>query len=98
MQRLVRVAKALADENRLRVLAFIQKYNEVCVCEVSESLGYSQPLSSKYLKQLKEAGLIGSKKEGKWSIFFIKDEPLIKPFLNELKDIDLPQIKRCMRC
>ena len=98
MQRLVKVAKALADENRLRVLAFIQKYKEVCVCEVSESLGYSQPLSSKYLKQLREAAIIESKKEGKWSIFFIKESELIKPFLQELHKIELPSIKRCLRC
>lgn len=65
MDRLVKVAKALADKNRLKVLAFIDKNKEVCVCEVSQSLGFSQPLSSKYLKQLKEAGIIDSKKQGK---------------------------------
>lgn len=97
MKYLVKVAKALADENRLKVLAFIQKNGKVCVCEVSESLGYSQPLSSKYLKQLKEAGLIESKKEGKWSIFLIKDEPLSKPFLDELQKVELPAIKRCLK-
>ncbi|WP_281950929.1 ArsR/SmtB family transcription factor [Nitrosophilus kaiyonis] len=99
MKKLVKVAKALGDENRLKVLAFIEKNKEVCVCEVSESLGFSQPLSSKYLKQLKEAGIIDSKKVGKWSIYFIKEEnPLIKPFLEELKKVKLPDIKKCLKC
>ena len=98
MDRLVKVAKALADQNRLKVLAFIDKNREVCVCEVSQSLGFSQPLSSKYLKQLKEAGIIDSKKQGKWSIFFIKENELVKPFLNELRKIKLPEIKKCLKC
>jgi len=97
LNRLIKIAKALSDKNRLKVLAFIDKNREVCVCEVAESLGYSQPLASKYLKQLKEAGIIDSKKEGRWSIFFIRENEFIKPFLKKLKNIKLPNIKKCGR-
>ena len=97
MDRLVKIAKALADQNRLKVLAFIDRYKEVCVCEVSDSLGFSQPLTSKYLRQLKEAGLITSRKEGKWSIFSIVPNPLVKPFLKELRKIELPNIIKCKK-
>ncbi len=97
MDRLVKIAKALADENRLKVLAFIDRHKEVCVCEVSDSLGFSQPLTSKYLRQLKEAGLISSRKEGKWSIFSLRPNPLIEPFLKELRKVELPTIIKCKK-
>ena len=50
LEELVRVAKALADGKRLEVLALIAQNRDVCVCEVSDTLGISQPLASKYLK------------------------------------------------
>lgn len=96
MDRLVRVAKALADINRLKVLAFIAQNKEVCVCEVSQTLGYSQPLASKYLKQLKSAGIIKSQRKGKWSIYSLDDTKLIDPFLDELKNVTLPKIQKCV--
>lgn len=98
MDRLVQVAKALADSNRLKVLAFIAQNKEVCVCEVSQTLGYSQPLASKYLKQLKVAGIIKSQRSGKWSIYSLDDTKLIEPFLDELQKIALPKIQKCPRC
>ena len=99
MEKLVKIAKALSDENRLKVFALIDKNREVCVCEVSESLGYSQPLASKYLKQLKEAGIIDSEKRGRWSIYFINsNEVIVKAFLKELKKYKLPDIKKCEKC
>ncbi|BCD68164.1 helix-turn-helix transcriptional regulator [Nitratiruptor sp. YY09-18] len=98
LEKLAAVAKALSDINRLKVLAFIDRYKEVCVCEVSDTLGFSQPLTSKYLKQLKDVGIVKSRKSGKWSIFSIADNHLIQPFLKELKNIELPNIKKCARC
>lgn len=98
MEELVKIAKALSDENRLKVLALILQNGDVCVCEVSDTLGISQPLASKYLKQLKDAGLVQSKKVGRWSIFTIVDNPLARPFYQELKELPLPPIVKCNRC
>ncbi|BAF70019.1 ArsR/SmtB family transcription factor [Nitratiruptor sp. SB155-2] len=98
LEKLATIAKALSDINRLKVVAFIDRNKEVCVCEVSDTLGFSQPLTSKYLKQLKEAGILRSKKMGKWSIFSLADNQIIQPFIEELREIELPQIKKCSRC
>ena len=99
MKKLAKIAKVLGDENRLKVLALIDREKEVCVCEVSDTLNISQPLASKYLKQLKDAGIIDSEKRGKWSIYFIKsDEIIVDAFLKELRKYSLPDIKKCERC
>ncbi len=98
LEELVRVAKALADERRLEVLALIAQQGDVCVCEVSDTLGISQPLASKYLKQLKDAGIVQVSKQGRWSIYSLGDTTLIEPFLRRLRNYPLPPVQRCARC
>lgn len=92
------MAKALADEKRLEVLALITQNQNVCVCEVSNTLGISQPLASKYLKQLRNAGIVEVTKKGKWSIYSLGDTALIEPFLKRLRTLSLPPLYRCARC
>ncbi len=92
------MAKALADEKRLEVLALITQNQNVCVCEVSNTLGISQPLASKYLKQLRNAGIVEVTKKGKWSIYSLGDTALIEPFLKCLRTLSLPPLCRCARC
>ena len=98
MEELVRVAKALADKKRLEVLALITQNRDVCVCEVSDTLGISQPLASKYLKQLRDAGIVRVTRQGKWSIYSLGDTTLIEPFLKRLRTLSLPPLYRCARC
>lgn len=54
--------KALADKNRLTLLACM-KNGEVCVCDFVEVLGISQPAVSQQLKKLKDAGIILERKK-----------------------------------
>jgi ArsR family transcriptional regulator len=59
------VAKALSDPNRVKILKMLQS-RSMCVCELQDALGIAQPTVSKHLKQLEEAGLVASTKEGLW--------------------------------
>ncbi len=61
----VRLFKGLGDETRLRILKMLEP-GELCVCEVTEVLGLSQPTVSKHLSILKDAGLILGRKDGRW--------------------------------
>ena len=58
----------LADPTRLRLLSLLASApaGEVCVCELVEPLGRSQPTVSHHLKLLAEAGLIVGEKRGRW--------------------------------
>lgn len=55
--------QALANPHRLRILYRLMERPH-CVCELAEVLGLKKALTSKYLAQLQEAGLVRSSKSG----------------------------------
>ena len=77
MEALVQFSKAMADENRLKIVALIQREESLCVCEICDTLALSQPLVSRHLKQLKAVGVLQSKKKNKWMIYSIVDAPSV---------------------
>lgn len=56
---------ALADRTRLRLLSLIGE-DEVCVCFLVEVLRTNQPKISRHLAYLRRAGLVKSRRQGKW--------------------------------
>lgn len=67
---------AVADPVRLRLLSMLVSAaaGEVCVCEMVEPLGRSQPTVSHHLKILADAGLIVGEKRGRWVWYRIVPE------------------------
>jgi len=65
MKKVVAITKALADENRLRVLAVLQG-RELCVCQIIALLGLAPSTVSKHMSILRHADLVESRKEGRW--------------------------------
>lgn len=57
--------RALGDRTRLRLLNLMGG-DEVCVCYFVEVLGIPQPKISRHLAYLKKAGVVESRREGKW--------------------------------
>ncbi len=74
MKELIRITKALADENRLRIMAMV-KDKEPCVCQIVEVLGIATSTASKHLSILKAAGLIESYKDGRWVYYHLPRSP-----------------------
>ncbi len=68
MQSTLRVTKALADLQRVRILMMLQP-GELCVCQIMEVLGLAPSTVSKHLSILSTAGLVDSRKEGRWMYF-----------------------------
>lgn len=62
------IAKAVADENRIRILASL-KDHELCVCQIVELLGLAPSTVSKHLSILKQAYLVDSRKDGRWTYY-----------------------------
>jgi DNA-binding transcriptional ArsR family regulator len=54
---------ALADPLRLEILEFLRD-GEKCVCEIIPHLNTLQPVVSRHLKILKDAGIVKDRKEG----------------------------------
>lgn len=62
---------ALADQTRLRLLS--QMYaGEVCVADCTDALGDSQPKISRHLAYLRNAGVVKTRRDGKWIHYSIR--------------------------
>jgi arsenate reductase len=57
---------ALSDPTRLRCLALLDSQGEVCVCELTRTLGQSQPKISRHLGLLRDLGLVEARRAGVW--------------------------------
>lgn len=80
MQRLLLIFKALSEETRLRILRLLEK-EELCVCDITESLNMTQPNISFHLGMLKEAGLIKDRKNGRWVHYSLNESDMFTRFL-----------------
>jgi len=59
--------QALADETRIRIIRLmVMSGEEVCLCEITDSLNEPQTKLSRHLKVLRQAGLLSAQKEGRW--------------------------------
>lgn len=71
------VFKALGDPARVRIMNALATSNEpVCVCNLIEPLGLSQPTVSHHLKKLTEAGLLEREQHGKWAYFSLRRDAI----------------------
>ena len=66
------VFHALADPIRLEILAFLHD-GEKCVCEIVPHLNLIQPVVSRHLKILKDAGIARCRKDGTKRMYSIVD-------------------------
>lgn len=83
--------RALGDENRLRLLAIL-KDGERNVRALTEECGLSQASASKHLAVLRNAGLVGSRREGASVFYFVRDESI-----HDLCDIVCAGVRRHAR-
>ncbi|RSM70801.1 transcriptional regulator [Kibdelosporangium aridum] len=58
-------ARALGDPTRLTIAAALSSGDELCVCDMAWVVGQAQNLVSHHLRQLKHAGLVTSRRDGK---------------------------------
>ncbi|WP_448073746.1 ArsR/SmtB family transcription factor [Georgenia yuyongxinii] len=60
------ILKAIAEPTRLRLLSLIaaQPEGSMCVCDLTEPVGLSQPTVSHHLRVLVDAGILSREKRG----------------------------------
>ena len=75
MKTLVQMAKIFSDPNRLSIFALIIRNGDLCVCEICDTLNLSQSLVSRHLKQMREAGILETRQEGRWMIYSLTPQP-----------------------
>jgi len=95
LERLVSIGKALADPNRVRAL-FACRGRELCVCQITELLGLAPSTVSKHLSILRQAGLLESRKKGRW-IYYRQCEEESTPAAREAIDLVMRTLSRDRR-
>jgi ArsR family transcriptional regulator len=72
--------KALADPARVRIVNLLATSGgePMCICNLTDPLGLSQPTVSHHMKRLLDAGLVGREQRGKWAYFALKGEAVEK--------------------
>ena len=74
MEEIVRISAALADATRASLLAACLE-RELCACQLVALAGLSNAAVSKHLSLLRDAGLLQSRKAGRWVHFRVHDDP-----------------------
>ncbi len=69
MDKILVPLKALADGNRLRVVAALLACEELCVCQITELLGIATGTVSRHMSILQAAQLVASRKDGRWVFY-----------------------------
>jgi ArsR family transcriptional regulator, arsenate/arsenite/antimonite-responsive transcriptional repressor len=75
--RMAGIAKALGDPVRLQLVDVLRKHaGKVCVCELVPLFDLAQPTVSHHLKVLRQAGIVGSEREGLWAYYYVIPDAL----------------------
>jgi len=69
----VAAARALGHPARLRTVGMLRS-GELCVCQITEVLKLAPSTVSAHLKELKQAGLVSERKDGRWIYFDLIDD------------------------
>ena len=70
------IFKALSNRTRLRAFyTLLQSKRELCICEIMDSVGIRAYNASRCMKELKVAGLVTERKEGRWVFYKVNDMP-----------------------
>ncbi len=94
----VKIAKALSDPVRHKIMLMLAQNNQeccpvpgevegktgLCNCEIMAKLGMIQSRVSYHMKELVEAGIVAEEPRGKWKMYFIKTKTL-NQFLEQLR-------------
>lgn len=80
LNRTLAVTKALANPARLRVLAVLER-GECCVCQLTAVLDLAPSTVSAHLSELRRAGFLLDRKNGKIVFYRLSERAELKPWL-----------------
>jgi DNA-binding transcriptional ArsR family regulator len=73
LQLAIGVLKAMGHPVRLRILAMLRE-GELCVCQMTALLDLATSTVSAHLAELKRAGLVNERKDGRWVFYRLAEE------------------------
>ncbi|MGB1416362.1 MAG: ArsR/SmtB family transcription factor [Synechococcus sp.] len=88
--------KALADENRLRIIEALAN-GEQCVCELTADLGIAQSRLSFHLKVLRQSGVVADRQSGRW-VYYRLQPQVFQQLQNGLSGLLAQSQQEASRC
>ena len=88
----VQLFKAIADENRAKIIFALYKGEELCVCDIANIIGVTVANASHHLRTLHKQGVVKFRKEGKLSFYSLDDEHVEQLFvigLTHMKEVQV---------
>lgn len=70
--------QGLADINRLRIVNLLLQREELCVCDIERVLAIPQTRVSRHLSILRHAGLVSSRRAGRWIHYQLERDVKLK--------------------
>ncbi|HHJ10309.1 MAG TPA: transcriptional regulator [Bacteroidetes bacterium] len=74
LDRAANILKAIAHPMRISILNYLEEKGSLTVTEIHKLLGIEQSTTSHHLSILKDKGILGSKRDGKNTYYFLKYE------------------------
>lgn len=81
-----RISKALADPTRLTILQAVKKQGCMQCADIREMIDLAQPSISHHIKQLTDAGLLITQKEGR-NMSYVIDNEVLNEYIDFLKSL-----------
>lgn len=82
------ITKALADENRVRMLLALRR-QELCLCQLMELVKLAPSTASKHMSILRQARLVVGRKEGRWMYYRLpgrESSPVVRQALKWVQE------------
>jgi DNA-binding transcriptional ArsR family regulator len=76
----IAATRALGHPARMRTAAMLRS-GELCLCQITEVLGLAPSTVSLHIKELKRAGLVSERKDGRWVHFSLSDDERAKRWI-----------------
>ena len=77
-----KIFKVFSDPKRLKIIDMLSN-GELCACKIQEEFHITQPTLSHDMKQLCDAGVVNSRKEGKWMHYSLNLEKMNEIYKGE---------------
>jgi len=79
--------KILGDKTRIKLLSLLAAEDELCVCDIAESLQMGQSAISHQLRVLRAARLVKFRKAGKEAFYSLDDDHVLTLMLQGLDHV-----------
>lgn len=88
LEEMIEILKLAADKTRLTMLLLLQE-KELCVCDLVELIGISQPGISQHLRKMKQARLVQERRQGTWMYYRLDESahPVVQAILQQVPSL-----------